>query len=65
MSRNIIFVLMCHCHKLLQKRNAYKFCSGNLKENYFEVLGVGGSIILKLILNRMGECGLESSGPGY
>jgi hypothetical protein len=33
-----------------------------LKERgYLEVLGVDGSIILKWILNRMGEHGLDSS----
>ena len=42
------------------------FWWGNLREgDYLEGLVVDGRIILKLILNRFGGCGVELSGSGY
>jgi hypothetical protein len=56
--------LLEHVARMGEKKNALEVLAGNLKgRGRLEYLGVDGRIILKLILkNRMGECGLDSSG---
>jgi hypothetical protein len=44
------------------KRNAYRILVG--KPGHYEGVGIGGWIILKWILDRMGCCGLVYSASG-